>query len=264
MRRLISRERSLALAYERAAQAYCIAVAQAAGGLVLCEPDFLLTLCPFKHGSNGVISPRFEGKTLPGCLDVIREVALPFHTDVRLKLGPSTSPEDLGARLMDHGCRRLSTMRYMGLEIDRLPVVKPVAGLSIYPVTDFDAFGMVPRPYYGSRLSKMKQLKMAAFQHLADEPERHHWVIAAEKGEKFIGSAVLFFREDTVFGCEFLVNASLRRQGIGSAMLMWMVEFARDRGARLAVFNTSTMGRKFYPHFGFIYTGEFPSFVLGR
>lgn len=261
---MINREGLLALAYEQAAQAYCAAVAQAAGGLVFREQDFLLTLCPFKHGSNGIISPRFEPQDLPERLQVIRSAALVFDGDVRIKLGPSTSPENLGAQLIAHGCRRFSTMRYMGLELDRLPVIEPAAGLLIYPVTDFDAFGKVPHPYYGARPSKIKQLRMAAFQHLADEPYRCHWVIVAEKDDRFVGSAVLFFFQDIVFGCEFVVDPSLRRQGIGSTMLMWMVKFARDHGARLAVLNASTMGRKFYPHFGFIYTGEFPSFVLRK
>lgn len=252
---------ALALAYEQAAQAYTVALAQAGGGTVVQQPDYTLTLFPQHHSINGVISPHFAPEEVEARLDEILAIARPLRAVLRFKLGPSTRPDDLPRRLKAHGFKQSATLRYMGCDLSafRSPFT-PLDGLSIYPVTDFAAFLDWPHPFYGSRPTPRKRALAAAFQTLAQQQPRRHWVFAADYLGHFVASGVIFLHDDIVVGYDFTVVKALRRRKLGAALLQQMAVFAAGQGARLAVLNSSTDGLRFYPHFGFIPTGNFLTF----
>lgn len=252
---------SLALAYEQAARAYTVALAQAGGGTVVQQPDYTLTLFPQHHSINGVISPNFSAETLDARLEEILALARQKRASMRFKLGPSTQPDELPRRLKARGLKQTATTRYMGCELTafRTPFAS-LEGLSIYPVIDFEAFLAWPHPFYGGRPTPRKRALAAAFQSLAQQQPRRHWLFAADYLGHFAASGVIFFHEDIVVGYDFAVVKALRRRKLGAALLQQMAVFAAGQGAHLAVLNSSHEGLRFYPHFGFLPAGNFQTY----
>jgi GNAT superfamily N-acetyltransferase len=97
-----------------------------------------------------------------------------------------------------------------------------------------------------------------AYQKLAEQTPRRHWMFLAELEEKIIASVGLFLHQDSVSGYDLLVLPEYRRQGVGSAMLRQIARFTSEQGASLGVLASSVMGTQFYPRLGIAQIGKFP------
>jgi GNAT superfamily N-acetyltransferase len=255
----------LGRSYENAARAYTVAVSRAGGGSIYEEDDFTLTILPHAHGVSGVISPCFSDADVDDRILKILSLARPHHEDIRIKLGPSSQPADLNQRLKAHGLRSGASMKYYGMDVDRrLPEVRCPEGLRVYLIEDFDALLYQPHPFYGAKASPRKRTLLGAFARLVQETPRRLFAFAAEQNGHFAGMAVTFIHEDVVVGFDFVILQPLRRQGIGSFMMMYMGDFVRRQGVRHAALLSSTQGLHFYPHLGFQPLGIYPTFVYNR
>ena len=215
-----------ALAYEANAAAYAVALTEAAGGQTWREPDFTLTLFPFTHSISGVFLPRFTEESFGERIKMILEIARQQRKKILFRLGPAPQPVDLAYRLVQMGIRKSLTQKYMAIPLtDDSPVLSRadqptgLAGLRIYPVDDYGILSQMPHPRMGAINSAKKRCLVQAYQKLAEQTPRRHWMFLAELDGKLIASVGLFLHQDSVAGYDLLVLPEYRRQGIGSAML---------------------------------------------
>lgn len=252
-----------ARAFEANSQAYMIACAEALGGQVLRESDATLTVLPYAHWANGVVSPRFAPERAEHRLDQIFATFRALRLPMKMRLGPSTQPENLAELLDRRGFAHPWCMPYMACE---LAAFKPVsglrrpAGLTIAPVEDYGSVLSRHHPFLGTLSGPRRQRLLAEYQNLARRKPRDHWMFIAELQGHTVGSAVLFFHQDSVSGGFFVVEKACRRQGIGAAMMQSMWDFCLDRGARMAVMAASGQGTRFYPQFGFRGVGRYATY----
>jgi GNAT superfamily N-acetyltransferase len=85
-----------------------------------------------------------------------------------------------------------------------------------------------------------------------------------EKAGKPVGIAALYFYLGNVGITDFVIIKEFHRQGIGTALLQYVCQFAEERDANAVVLGASTQGAKFYPRFGFEHLGRFPTYLYSR
>ncbi|HBT94694.1 MAG TPA: sodium:proton antiporter [Coriobacteriia bacterium] len=93
-------------------------------------------------------------------------------------------------------------------------------------------------------------------------PEGSHIACAAFSGKEFVACAgMCFYRqmpspESPDGNCGHLMNVytrpAFRRQGIGRALVKWLLVRARDRGVDRVFLDTTPEGRSLYENLGFI------------
>jgi GNAT superfamily N-acetyltransferase len=259
---------SFALAYEANTAAYAIALTEAAGGQTRHEQDFILTLFPFPHSISGVFLPRFQAETSTARIEMILEIARQQRKKILFRLGPAPQPADLAQRLVQMGVRKSVTQKYMAIPLTaNSPMLsepsQPIglAGAKIYPVDDYGILSQKLHPRLGAINSAKKRCLVQAYQKLAEQTPRRHWMFLAELEGKLIASVGLFLHQDSVAGYDLLVLPEYRRRGIGSAMLRRIARFTNEHGAKLGVLASSVQGMHFYPHLGIAYTGAYPIYT---
>ncbi len=254
-----------ALAYEANAAAYAAALTEAAGGQIRCEQDFTLTLFPFAHSISGVYLPRFKEDDVTERIKMILEIARQQRKKLLFRLGPTPQPVDLAYRLEQMGVRKSLTQKYMAIPLagnsailSEIAGPAGLAGVRIYPVDDYGLLSQKLHPRLGAINSAKKRGLVQAYQKLAEQTPRRHWMFVAELEGKLIASVGLFLHQDSVAGYDLLVLPEYRRQGIGSAMLRQIARFTSEQGATLGVLASSVMGEQFYPRLGIAHIGKYP------
>jgi N-acetylglutamate synthase-like GNAT family acetyltransferase len=257
-----------ALAYEANAAAYALALTEAAGGQTWREQDFTMALFPFPHSISGVFLPRFKVEDCLSQIEMILEIAHQQRKKILFRLGPAPQPVDLAQRLLELGIRKSITQKYMAIPLtgDSPMLSEParqegLAGLRIYPVDDYGVLFEKLHPRLGAINSAKKRCLVQAYQKLAEQTPRRHWMFLGELEGKLIASVGLFLHQDSVAGYDLLVLPEYRRQGIGSATLRQIARFTHERGASLGVLASSVQGTHFYPRLGIAHIGGYPIYT---
>jgi GNAT superfamily N-acetyltransferase len=254
-----------ALAYEANAAAYAVALTEAAGGQTRREQDFILTLFPLAHSISGVYLPRFSKDEVSERIRMILEIARQQKKKILFRLGPAPQPVDLAYRLEQMGVHKSLTQKYMAVPLTdnfaRLSRDNQPAGLRIYPVDDYGILSQKLHPRLGAIDSNKKRCLVQAYQKLAEQKPRRHWMFLAELDGKLIASVSLFLHQESVSGYDLLVLPEYRRQGVGSAMLRQIARFTYEQGASLGVLASSVMGMQFYPRMGIAHIGQYPIYA---
>jgi GNAT superfamily N-acetyltransferase len=265
---IVEEQLRFAMAYEANAAAYAVALTQAAGGQTWREQDFTLALFPFSHSISGVFLPRFKEENCTERIEMIREIARQKQKKILFRLGPAPQPVDLAQRLAQMGIRKSITQKYMAIlltgnspMLSEPTQLEGLAGLRIYPVDDYGILSQKLHPRLGAINSAKKRCLVQAYQKLAEQTPRRHWVFLAELEGKLIASVGLFLHQDSVAGYDLLVLPEYRRQRIGSAMLRQIARFTSEQGASLGVFASSVMGKHFYPRLGISSVGAYPIYT---
>ena len=257
-----------ALAYESTAAAYALALSEAAGGLTIVENDFLLALFPYPHSINGVFKPRFSLDNCDKRIEVILDITRQQRQKIRFRLGPAPEPADLVERLLKYGFRKSATAKYMALPIEAGSSImespetrKELAGLRIFPINDYKILYQTNHSVLGVINSPKKRCLLRAYQKLAEEKPRRHWIFVAEMEGQLVATVGLFIYEGTIAGFDLTVLRDYRRKGIGTAILRKLGRFAWEQGASLAVLASSIQGTHFYPQLGITHIGGYPYYV---
>ena len=80
-------------------------------------------------------------------------------------------------------------------------------------------------------------------------------VVVAMEGDVLLGFGIMIYRDETAHLCLFAVQPSLRRRGIGSAILNWLERVAQVAGVRklsLEARNDNAVALEFYRHRGYL------------
>ena len=159
-------------------------------------------------------------------------------------------PVDLGLRLLARGFQLGWRPRWMALDINRVQTQQAhPAGLSI--VRD-----------NSSSLDKVKNLPYAQViipsERTAEMPGQWTRFIARSQG-KIVAHSVVFLSSGP-YGAAGIYHVGVvpqaRRMGIGKAVTLAACLYARDKGYRYAVLNSTDAGRRTYEALGFETVGE--------
>jgi ribosomal protein S18 acetylase RimI-like enzyme len=251
----------LAKAYESNLRSYTIAFAEAGDGFVQRDKDAILTVFPYTYWINGVVSPRLLSA---GALERVNEILAVFRKrgrEVWFTLGPSTEPADLANTLKKRRLYNFHNRPFMACNLAALITgFSQPAGVSVHPVEDYDIFCQHSHPLLKRITTPRRRHIFQTFKHLAQEQPREHWMFIAERGNKPVGTAIIYIDRGRAGIYDVEVLEEFRGQGIGTALLQRVCTFAQEQGAEVAVLAASEQGVGFYARFGFKQTGRYPTY----
>lgn len=167
-------------------------------------------------------------------------------------LGPSTRPLDLGQHLLKHGLHYLGDE--MGMAADLLKINHKLPTLSLLTIERASSI---------KRLREWSQIFTTSFGMSEDaaqvffsieaglEQTTYRHLFVGYRDKRPVGVATLFLGAGAagIFGVGTVPAA--RRQGIGTAMTLYLLSQARTIGYRIATLNASPMGAEIYRRLGF-------------
>jgi GNAT superfamily N-acetyltransferase len=178
---------------------------------------------------------------------------------VWFSLGPSTEPADLAATLKKRRLHNFHNRPFMECDLAQLVTGFPQpAGVSLHAVEDYGIFDVHPHPILKRATTPRKRHIFAAFERLAREQPRRHWMFVADREGKPVGTAILYLSQGNAGIYDVEVLERFRKQGIGTALLQKVCTFAREQNAERAVLAASELGARFYNRFGFEQVGRYP------
>jgi len=251
--------------YEATCGALAAALCRAAGGAVITTPDATLTWMPVSYWANGVVSPHLATDTADRRLEELLAFYRARRTEMRLRLGPSTSPANLAEYLNRRGFRHPTSWPIMGADLTRLRTDVPgPSGLQVRVVDDYHRLAADRDSKLGA-ISTVRQRRLTrAFQNLAEQRPRRLWTLIGQMDGAPVAGAILFVHQDTATGYHLAVLPDYRRRGIGAVMMAEMTRLARDEGARYAVLSASGQGFRYYPRFGLAFLARVPVYRYDR
>ncbi|MDQ4099051.1 MAG: GNAT family N-acetyltransferase [Chloroflexota bacterium] len=201
---------------------------------------------------NAVIAAWLESETVDARVQSViahfERVARP----VTWHIGPTSTPGDLGERLLAHGFAHSEDEPGMAASLADLDqqVVAP-AGLAIDPACDETSLAewvdvwLFPLPAEGRRLYRDALHQRAL---LPNAPWRYY---VGRRERRPVATAELFIDAGVASVHNVVTLPELRRQGIGEAMTRHALREARQLGARVAVLTASPDGFSIYQRLGF-------------
>ncbi len=204
---------------------------------------------------NVVLEARFD----PPDVDAqIQRALMPYETanvNVMWKLGPSTQPVDLAARLMEQGFIARPTLRGMAMELTSLGLAAMLQKeLEIREVIDSESLDLwqqaVDRgfgwPAYGA--SDLADNLGYFFKAGGERPFVPY--VGLIKGEP-IASSLVFFAAGVAGIYHVSTVPEQRGRGVGLAITRAPLIEARRRGYRIAILHATEMGFPVYRRLGF-------------
>lgn len=201
---------------------------------------------------NGVLRADFAPDAADAQIEAVlqqferRALPLIWH------IGPSSRPAELGRLLTAHGLTHVEDEP--GMVADLLHIDQPVrvrADLAIEPVRDIDGFRQWLRVWaYGVPDAALEPF-VTLYGSLglgAPHPLQHY--LGLVDGVP-VATAALFVGAGVASVQHVVTLPELRRQGIGAAMTLHMMELARAAGYRIAVLTASPLGQPTYERLGF-------------
>jgi ribosomal protein S18 acetylase RimI-like enzyme len=220
------------------------------GGSVITSGDLLWTSGTLQSPSM-VPFPELSPESAAGQLDEMMAFYLrhPPKGAGCWSLDPA-SPVDLGIRLLARGFQPGWRPRWMGLDLRQVQTHHPTPrGLSIVADNHLSLDHIKGLPYAQVVVPAPKAAELEG-----------QWMrfIARWKG-KVVGHSVVFLSTGP-FGAAGIYHVGVvpraRRVGIGKAVTLAACLYAREKGYRYAVLNSTDAGRRTYEQLGFVTVGE--------
>jgi GNAT superfamily N-acetyltransferase len=200
---------------------------------------------------NAVVAARFRPEAVDAQIEAVLAHFRRCGRPVTWHLGPSTTPADLGDRLLEHGLVHEEDEPGMALALGRVAAPPAPAGLAIEEVrdarglADWVAVWLFPVPPSGRR----RALAVLRRQELrAGLPWRYY--LGRLAGVP-VATAALFTTAEAAAVHHVVTLPAARRRGIGTAMTARVLGEARAYGCRLGVLTASPDGLGLYRRLGF-------------
>jgi GNAT superfamily N-acetyltransferase len=213
------------------------------------------------HGTTGIPLEVFNGATCarfdPATADErIERVLAPFREGripMSWMVGPTSTPDDLVRRLIDHGLVHDEDLPVLGMTLDGWRSVPPASGIELEWVHDratfdeatrvmFAAFGM-PDDIFDAFADRFSDTVVG--------PGATGHVVLARIDGRPVSTALGYVLDGFVGVYNVATVPAEERQGGGRAVTTAVIEDAIERGAMSAVLQTSTAGRPVYERIGF-------------
>lgn len=193
----------------------------------------------------------------------LRDEAFARHAPLGFWLGPRSQPANLRHTLEALGFQPTVQAWGMVRSLEELDNRQPSPQVHVQPVQSFDLW---PRwvEVFGQAFRLPGHVRSAYGEQLAvgwGATENLVHVAAVRDGE-VVGTGTLFTDERGIAGIYNLAaTPSARHQGVGEAVLHWLLREARDRGCRWAVLRSTAAGYGFYLAAGFQPVARYDVFV---
>lgn len=225
-------------------------------GEVHDDPDMLWTITdiPFPL-FNAVLRASLEPGNVDDAIEAAKARCAERGVPMAWRVGPTTTPANLGSSLTKHGFVRQGDAPGMATDLQHLDVSRgTLPGLSIERVRDAGTaklWGRVVATVFEIPefvLKAMLQV-MHALGFAADLPMLYY--LGRWKGQPVATASILL-----AAGVAGIYNVGTvpqaRRKGIGAAMTVAPLLQARARGYRIGVLNSSLMAYNLYCSLGFV------------
>lgn len=216
------------------------------------DPDATWLIQPGMVWRNGVAKIRFTPDTAEERLDQLVERFRETKRGAGFWVSQFATPTDLSSRLKALGFRCQTHFPEMYCELNAIGS-DDAEGI---PITfrfmdDPDLFKKYPHPYLGPIRSEMRRFELERLTHLQASQPGRVWNLIGFKDSTPVAACTLFLNGETVGFHDVGVLPSARCQGIGTALMQYANEFARERGAKYAVLTASGEGYGLYLGMGF-------------
>jgi GNAT superfamily N-acetyltransferase len=217
----------------------------------------LLTVYTGVEGPNGVLFTRFASMDERYVLQKIREVMDYFGArgaGFGWSVGPSTRPSQLAAILESRGF--VYSASTTGMAVDMLAMREDVPHNKELEITEIQDL---------AHLSILRDLEMRGFGATEEMAQLYHDVYAGAgfsnglpwrhflgwlRGEPVAIASLLYSAGVAgIYGIATVPEA--RRQGVGAAMTLHVLRYARSTGYRIAILSPTDMSEAIYRHIGF-------------
>lgn len=162
------------------------------------------------------------------------------------------TPADLSSRLKALGFRCQKHFPEMYCDLEAMSSDDSRDGTITFGfMDDPDLFKKFPHPYLGPIRSEMRCFELERLTHLQATQSGRVWNLIGFKNSIPVGVCTLFLNRETVGFHDVGVLSPARRQGVGTALMRYACEFAREQGAKNAVLTASGEGYGLYLGLGF-------------
>lgn len=241
---------SLLKAMEENVQQAWLRLGRGLGAHVHKEPEVLwfLSRLPF-HLANGIVQTHLPES---GVEERLKQLAL-YHVPVTWLVGPSTLPASLGPCLEHQGWVREDAPG-MALDLRSLDEFPPfLSQLTISRVSDVEHLNIWLRvmtvgseiPEEGLRLL----LDVVASRGMPEDPTIHYYLGMLD--DRPVATSLLFCGAGVAGIYNVATLPEVRRQGIGRALTVAPLLYARTLGYRIGVLQASPLGHNLYRRLGF-------------
>jgi GNAT superfamily N-acetyltransferase len=255
---------SLAKANEASFSEGFAACARAFGGEVYQSSDLLwCAAIPGMAGWNRVLYANLTPETLESRIEWVLERARALNTPVIWNIGPSTYPNDLGSHLLRHGFTDSGEEAAMGVALARLPDAVPLqGGVTVERVTDnasLEQWAQTMCLGFGAPLAAAAPIFTAIARDAANSSPAAYYYLARLHDEP-VATAGLTLAAGVASVFTVATVHAARRQGIGAAITLAPLLYARTLGYAVGVLQATEMGYPVYARLGFTEQFRYGSF----
>jgi ribosomal protein S18 acetylase RimI-like enzyme len=215
---------------------------------------------------NGASGATFGDATADARIATILDYFRELKTDMSWWVGPTSTPGDLGDRLVAHGLVAEEPAPGMAMTLEGWTPPAGPDGLEIVPTTDTEAFHeAIDIMFEGFEIPR--HVQPAFEERFADfciGPRAIQTTYLARIDGRAVATSLGMLVDDVVGIYNVVTAVQARRRGAGAAVTAAAMAAARERGARWAILESSEMGRSVYERLGFrhvtdvaVYAGNF-------
>ena len=140
----------------------------------------------------------------------------------------------------------------MAVELEQLPRrIDAPRGLKISLLQDFSVFDEHEHPFIGPITTERRRNMLENHRLICAQRPRRAWAFVATLNGRPVGHSLLFLGARVAGIYEVGVVRKFRRKGIGTAITLAALQFARQRGVRHGVLQASGEGEHVYRRIGF-------------
>jgi GNAT superfamily N-acetyltransferase len=232
-----------------------IRMAQGLGAMVYDEPHMLwfFSGLPF-HLANGIVNTRFPEDHLEEILDARLLQLASKEVPMVWLINPSTRPIDFGSRLKEHGWILGDEAPGMAIELQALnESVSSPPLLTIEQVHDSETLRTWLRVMtVGSNIPEeglTLLLELVSRHGFTSDPTIHFYL--GMLADKPVATSLLYLGGGVAGIYNVTTLPEVRHQGIGSALTLAPLLYARTLGYKIGILQSSQMGLELYRHLGF-------------
>ncbi len=180
------------------------------------------------------------------------------------RVGPTSTPADLGRRLKKTGLIEIEPLFGMAADLADLPSPRPTPGLTIEPVDDpAELEEWLAVVAEGFRMTKGSAQALARlFAGRMSEPRSRVLYLAGYLRGRLAAAASVRFLPGSAGLGYVATRPEYRRRGLATALSLAALAEARRRGLETAVLHASKMGEPVYRRLGFRRLCLMPGFRL--
>lgn len=241
------------------------AYASVSGSTCHDEEDCFWYESSIGHGVyGGVFLQRFTSESVD---KRVEEVEMEMSSGYGWMVLPTSTPPDLGERIVATGGKEVIELKGMAMWLSDLEPASPCPGLEIVPAIDEGPVREYARLYpliFGDLTADvLGRVADAEIEILTSGRDEFHRYLALEN-DTFVGAGMTSRHGDACSLETLLTLPEARNRGIGRALATQALLDERDAGADLAVLWAGPGADPLYSRMGFQHVGVAKGYMFGR